>query len=122
MVNVVPQIGHSFQREDAVSDIGALTESVAEARELLERSERPLILAGVEIHRFQLQDQLLSLAEATKIPIAATLLGKSVVRETHPLYVGLYEGAMGAQRDTDDVEDSDGVLALGTFVTDVNLG
>ena len=122
MVDVVPQIGHAFQQPDAISDPGALAEAVAETRELLQHAERPLILAGVEVHRFALQDQLLSLAESTQIPIAATLLGKSVVRETHPLYVGLYEGAMGQQRVTDYVEDSDCILLLGTFMTDINLG
>ena len=122
MVDVVPQIGHTFQEPDFPSDRGALSEAVAETRLLLESCAKPLILAGVEIHRFGLQDQLLALAEATQIPIAATLLGKSVIRETHPLYVGLYEGAVGRQRVTDFVEDSDCLLLLGTFMTDINLG
>ncbi len=122
MVDVVPQIGHAFQQPESESDAGALREAVAEARHLLGTCERPLILAGVEIHRFGLQDELLSLAELTQIPIAATLLGKSVIRETHPLYVGLYEGAMGRQAVTDYVEQSDCLLLLGTFMTDINLG
>src|SRR5688572_31309268 len=53
------------------------------------------IFGGVEIHRFGLQDELLKLVEGAQIPVAATMLGKSVVRETHPLYIGIYEGAMG---------------------------
>jgi indolepyruvate decarboxylase len=122
MVDVKPQIGHTFQRPENQSDPGALAESVADARRLLENCKRPVILAGVEIHRFALQDQLLALAEATQIPIAATLLGKSVIGETHPLFIGLYEGAMGRQHVTDFVEDSDCLLLLGTFMTDINLG
>ncbi len=122
MVDVVPQIGHAFQTPEFPSDRGALREAVAETRLLLEDCQKPLMLAGVEIHRFGLQDELLSLAETTQIPIAATLLGKSVVRETHPLYVGLYEGAVGRQAVTDFVEDSDCLLLLGTFMTDINLG
>lgn len=122
MVDVVPQIGHAFQVPDAESDPGALAEAVHEARQWIEHCERPVILAGVELHRFQLQDELLSLAEATQIPIATTLLGKSVIRETHPLFVGLYEGAMGKQAVTDFVEQSDCLLLLGTFMTDINLG
>jgi indolepyruvate decarboxylase len=122
MVDVVPQIGHRFQRPEFPSDREALREAIAETRMLLENCQRPMILAGVEIHRFGLQDHLLELAEATQIPIAATLLGKSVIRETHPLYVGLYEGAVGRQPVTDFVEDSDCLLLLGTFMTDINLG
>jgi indolepyruvate decarboxylase len=122
MVDVVPQIGHAFQVPLAESDPGALAEAVDEARRWIENCERPVILAGVELHRFQLQDELLTLAEATQIPIATTLLGKSVIRETHPLFVGLYEGAMGRQAVTDYVEQSDCLLLLGTFMTDINLG
>jgi indolepyruvate decarboxylase len=122
MVDVVPQIGHTFQQPDYRSDAAALGEAIAETRMVLERCSKPIILAGVEIHRFALQDQLLALAKATQIPIAATLLGKSVIGETHPLYVGTYEGAMGRQSVTDYVEQSDCLLLLGTFMTDINLG
>ena len=50
------------------------------------------------------------------------MLGKSVIPEVHPLFVGLYEGAMGDDEVTQFVEDSDCVLLLGTFMTDINLG
>ena len=65
---------------------------------------------------------LLKLAEQAQVPIASTILGKSVIRETHPLYIGLYEGAMGKEPVTDFVESSDCLLLLGTFMTDINLG
>ena len=50
------------------------------------------------------------------------MLGKSVIAEKHPLYVGLYEGAMGHDEVTQFVEESDCVLLLGAFMTDINLG
>jgi indolepyruvate decarboxylase len=74
------------------------------------------------MHRFGLQDRVLALAEQLRIPIASTLLGKSVISETHPLFVGIYEGAMGRAEVTQFVEESDLVLLLGTFMTDLNLG
>jgi len=122
MVRVVPQIAHSYLRPEWASDRDATAEAAEEAAQLLSRSQKPIILAGVEIHRFELQDRLLALAENSQIPIAATLLGKSVIRETHPLYVGIYEGAMGHADVTEYVEDSDCVVLLGTFMTDLNLG
>ena len=54
--------------------------------------------------------------------MAATMLGKGVVGETHPLYMGLYEGAVGRDEVTRYVEASDCVIMLGTFMTDINLG
>jgi len=122
MVDVTPPIAYSFRRPNIPFDSLALDEAVKEAIERLNQAKKPIIIAGVEIHRFGLQDQLLKLAEGAKIPIAATILGKSVVDETHPLYVGLYEGAMGREEVTQYVEDSDCVVLLGAFMTDINLG
>jgi indolepyruvate decarboxylase len=76
----------------------------------------------VEVHRFALQDQLLKLARKTNIPVAATVLGKSVIGEHHPFYLGIYEGAMGRDDVRQYVESSDCVILLGAFMTDINLG
>jgi indolepyruvate decarboxylase len=122
MVNVVPHVGHRFQQCEPPCEPQAAAEAADETAALLSRCKRPVIIAGVEVHRFGLQDKLLALAESMQVPIAATLLGKSVIRETHPLYIGLYEGAMGREDVTRFVEESDCVLLLGTFMTDLNLG
>jgi indolepyruvate decarboxylase len=76
----------------------------------------------VELHRFGLQSQLLRLAQKTNIPVASTLLGKSVIGEHHPFYLGVYEGAMGREDVRRYVETSDCVILLGAFLTDINLG
>ncbi|MEX1042124.1 MAG: thiamine pyrophosphate-binding protein [Pirellulaceae bacterium] len=122
MVHVVPHQEHRSQTVPASSDPQALSEAVSEAARLVESAERPVIVAGVELHRFALQDALLKLAEKFHLPIAATILGKSVVEETHPLYVGLYSGALGREEVTNYVEESDLVILLGTFMTDINMG
>jgi indolepyruvate decarboxylase len=122
MVHVVPPTSHSYRKPESKTDEAALAEAIGEATTRLNQAQKPIIIAGIEVHRFGLQDQVLRLAEQAQIPISATLLGKSVIRETHPLYVGLYEGAMGRAEVTEFVEDSDCVLLLGTFMTDINLG
>jgi indolepyruvate decarboxylase len=104
------------------SDPDALREAIDEASALLTSARSPVILADVEIHRFGLQDELLTLAESTGMPIATTLLGKSVVSEAHPLFGGVYEGAMGRPEVTELVESADCLLMLGCFMTDINLG
>jgi indolepyruvate decarboxylase len=122
MVHVIPHVAHTFHRLQYRADPAVIQEAATETAEILAKAERPVILAGVEIHRFGLQDKLVAFAEQTGIPIAATVLGKSVIGETHPLYIGLYEGAMGRQEVTEFVEQSDCVLILGAFMTDINLG
>lgn len=122
MVDVVPTVTHAYRSPVQSSDSLALEEAVRETTEKLNAAKKPLIMAGVEVHRFGLQDQVIQLAEQAGIPIATTILGKSAVDETHPLFVGLYEGAMGREEVTHYVEDSDCILMLGAFMTDINLG
>ncbi len=122
MVGVVPEGLYAPVRAEPTSDVDALAEAVAEAVRRISQSTRPVILAGVEIHRFGLQDCLLAFAEGAGIPITTTMLGKSVIGETHPLFAGIYEGAMGHEDVAQLVEQSDCVIVLGAFMTDINLG
>ncbi len=122
IVALTPGVPHAPLRPRQASDPGALSEAVAEAVRRISAARRPVILACVEIHRFGLQDKLLALAEGAGIPITATMLGKSVVSEVHPLFVGIYEGAMGREEVTRFVEESDCLILLGAFMTDLNLG
>lgn len=100
----------------------ALFEALQESTAIINASKRPVIIAGVEIHRYGLQDQLTEFVNKTQIPVCSSLLGKSVIRETHPLYVGIYEGSMGKEEVTRYVEKSDCVLLLGQLMTDIDSG
>jgi len=111
-----------WKRATLRSDRPALNEAVEEAAGMLKAARRPVVLAGVEIHRYGLQDRMLKLVERSGMPVAATLLGKSVISENHPQYVGIYEGAMGSDEVCKRVEGADCVLVLGAFMTDINLG
>lgn len=122
LVHIVPPVAHAYHGAVWEPDAQATQEAVAETVAKLRAAERPVIVAGVELHRFGLQDEVVQLAEMTGVPIAATMLGKSVVSERHPLYLGLYEGALGNPEVAQFVESSDLVLLLGTFLTDINLG
>lgn len=104
------------------SDAESLREALAEAARMINAAKRPVILADVELHRFGLQPLLVRLTDKTRIPVAATILGKSVISEKHPNYIGIYEGAMGREEVRLFVESSDCVIMLGTVLTDINLG
>jgi indolepyruvate decarboxylase len=104
------------------SDAASLNASISEAADRINAAKQAVLIAGVEIHRFGLQKEVLKLAEKLSIPMSATLLGKSVIAESHPLYLGVYEGAMGKESVRQYVESSDCVILLGAFMTDINLG
>jgi TPP-dependent 2-oxoacid decarboxylase len=103
-------------------DIDSMQEALSEAIEMINSSKQPVIIAGVEIHRFGLQNKLLQLVTKTNIPAVATVLSKSVISEDHPLYLGVYEGAMGHESVREYVESSDCLILLGALMTDINFG
>jgi indolepyruvate decarboxylase len=109
--------------EKIVSDPDTLSASLDETLALIKSAKKPVVLAGVELHRYHVTDLAIRLAEKPNIPIAADLLSKSAVRENHPLYFGVYGGAMSSDQHVRDyVESTACVLMLGTFITDMNMG
>jgi TPP-dependent 2-oxoacid decarboxylase len=119
----VPGIPHYRTPEfHETSDPKALRAALFEASAMINAAKQPVILADVEMHRFGLQGELLKLARQTNIPVAATILGKSVIGEHQPFYLGVYEGAMGREAVRRYVESSDCLIMLGAFMTDTNLG
>jgi len=122
MLDVVHPHVHRDRSLQEETDAAALAECIAEATAMLNESRHPVILAGVEVHRFGLQDALIELVDKMQAPVAATIMGKSVISETHPLYLGVYEGAVGQTAVQKAVESADCVLALGCFMSDINLG
>jgi TPP-dependent 2-oxoacid decarboxylase len=107
---------------DEESEPLALAEAVHEALARLNAAEQPVILVGEEVQRFGLEAQAVRLAEKTNIPLAVSLMGKSAVAETHPLYMGVYAGALGDEKVRRYVETSDCLILLGVLFTDINLG
>ncbi|MGB6422760.1 MAG: thiamine pyrophosphate-dependent enzyme, partial [Anaerolineales bacterium] len=111
-----------FHDEIHSSDAKALQEALHEAVDIINSAKKPVIIAGVELQRFGLQELLLGLLEESTIPVASTILSKSVIMENHPQYLGVYEGAMGRKEVIDYVETSDCLILLGVFMSDINLG
>ncbi len=116
----IPVIAPATQPQ---SDAKSLAAALDETLEMIAKARKPVLLAGVELHRFGVTDLALKLAERMNIPIASDLLSKSAIAENHPLYLGVYGGAMSSDSAVRQyVEDSDCVLMLGTFITDMSMG
>ena len=67
-----------------------LVPDVAQAAALLERAQRPLILAGGGVHISGAQAHLRTFAEAFGLPVAHTMSGKGAIACVHPLSAGLF--------------------------------
>lgn len=103
------------------TDAENLQEAMIEVKELLLQAKKPAILAGVEVARYNLGEQMVRFAEKNQLPIATTMLSKSVVSERHPLFAGTYLGAGSESHTKTIVEDSDCLLIFGDYHHDMTL-
>ena len=118
----VPIITHQYTSSRIrTTDSVTLQEALTEAVKMINAAKKPVIITGVELQRYGLREQLLRLAEKTNIPMATTILSKSLISESHPLYLGTYEGVMGHESTKEYVESSDCLIVLGVLMTDIYL-
>ncbi len=100
----------------------ALDAAIAEVHQALETSKYPIIWAGHEVRNRGLSQALLRFAEARGIPIVSSLLGKTVIDEHHPLFVGVYQGEMSRPEVLEVTQKCDCALVLGVMLSDIDTG
>jgi indolepyruvate decarboxylase len=104
------------------ADEGAVEEAVQEILARLRRAARPVLIVGVEVHRFRLREAVIGLAERLNVPVASSFLGRGVFPTRHPLFAGTYLGVVSPPALRDIVESSDCVLLVGERISDTSLG
>jgi len=87
-------------------------ETVRAAADMINRAERPIILAGQGILKSRAMRELQELAERAGIPVALTLLGKGAIPEGHPLVLGMM-GMHGEAACNLAIQEADLLIALG---------
>jgi acetolactate synthase-1/2/3 large subunit len=85
---------------------------MAKAIELIEKAERPVIVAGHGVIIGQAYEELLEFAEKTNIPVITTLLGISGFPGTHPLYLGM-PGMHGMYWNNRAINEADLLIGIG---------
>ncbi|MBF0279657.1 MAG: thiamine pyrophosphate-binding protein [SAR324 cluster bacterium] len=89
------------------------SERVKAALTLLEKSERPVIVAGGGVRSSGAAQALLALAEKLSIPVATSLNGKDSICDTHPLSVGVV-GTYSRETANRIVNEADLICFVGT--------
>jgi indolepyruvate decarboxylase len=80
------------------------------------------VLAGILVARAGHRQGLEALLDASGLPFATVFMGKTVLDEQHPAYVGMYDGALMEENVRAFVEGADCVLSVGAPMTDFNSG
>jgi len=94
---------------------------VREAARLIERAQRPVIIAGQGVLLSGAWDELRAFAEKTQLPVITTLLGISSFPESHPLSLG-FLGMHGWVHCNYAVHNSDLVISIGMRMDDRACG
>ncbi|MFN8007591.1 MAG: indolepyruvate/phenylpyruvate decarboxylase [Terriglobia bacterium] len=100
----------------------ALKEASQEIIVRLNSSRMPVLIVGVEAHRYRLQEKVLHLAEKLQIPVASSFLGRGIFPVRHQQFIGTYLGTASPEAMRRVVESSDCLLMLGVMMTDTSLG
>lgn len=108
--------------EPPPSDPRKLAEAVADTRQRLAAARRPLLIGGIEVHRGGAERDFRRLAERLRAPVVTTVDAKGLFPMDHPQHMGIHMGPFSPPAIERRVRDADLVLALGTVLTDMNLG
>jgi indolepyruvate decarboxylase len=106
----------------AASDPETLAEAVEAISARLAGAQTAAILAGYLITRLGCTAAALALVEATNLPFATMFMDKTALDETHPRYIGMYDGRIMNPEIREFIEDCDCVLNLGALWSDLNTG
>ncbi|MEC9439392.1 MAG: biosynthetic-type acetolactate synthase large subunit [Chloroflexota bacterium] len=85
---------------------------IRKAANLINESEKPVIIAGHGVIISKAYDELKELAERAQIPVITTLLGISCFPEDHVLWTG-WPGMHGMAYSSLAIEEADLIIALG---------
>jgi acetolactate synthase I/II/III large subunit len=86
---------------------------------LLATAARPVVYAGGGVISARATDELTAFAEALEVPVAHSLMGKGVMREDHPLLLGM-TGFWGTPIANDTCRGADVMLAIGTRLAEAS--
>ncbi len=102
-------------------DQDALNACVDEILERLHSANSPVLMAGVEVRRYDLEEQVAELSRRLGIPVVTSFMGRGLLAHQDAPLVGTYMGVAGFPEVTQLVESSDGLFLLGEIICDTNF-
>ena len=103
------------------TDSDALDACVDEILQRLQHAQSPVLMAGVEVRRFGLEDQVAELSRRLGLPVVTSFMGRGLMAEADAPLAGTYLGVAGLPEVTQLVEGSDALFLLGVIVCDTNF-
>ena len=106
---IEPEQLEGFIPEKALKE----TVDINKVRELIESAKRPMILIGAGCEGEETQQLLNSFLQKTQIPVITSLMGRGMIDETYPHYIGMV-GSYGNRCANMTVAKADLLIVLGS--------
>ncbi|WP_426709944.1 alpha-keto acid decarboxylase family protein [Cetobacterium sp. SF1] len=100
------------------SDLASLNSFIKNLSLLLQSSKGQAILADFEINRYKLEKELNFFIESAKIPCTTLSMGKGVINESSPYFIGTYNGILSNKLIKEVTNNTDLLLMIGATFTD----
>ncbi|MGO3153889.1 MAG: alpha-keto acid decarboxylase family protein [Galactobacter sp.] len=114
--------GDPFDATPASSDPERLQATVDAVLEFFAEAKRPAMLIDLDADRHGFAPKLQAFAQATGTPYAHLSTGKATLDESHPLFLGTYNGALSAPEVREAIEGADFLLTTTPRFIESNSG
>jgi acetolactate synthase-1/2/3 large subunit len=103
------------------ADAAPLEQQVARTIELLNQSDRPVLIAGNGLHLAKSEKDFLDLVDRLRIPVLTTWLGLDLIPDSHALAMGR-PGAIAPRGANFTLQNADLLLVVGTRLDAATTG
>lgn len=103
-------------------DAEAQNAAVSAITTALSAAKHPSLLIDALVQRFDASSEILQLIELLRVPVFSTNMGKGIVDESSPHYIGVWNGAIGTPGVKEAAESADLVITFGYLPADTNSG
>ena len=87
-----------------------------------ENAKNPVVLIDEAVDRYDVADEVLELIERAQVPFAALATAKAYYNESHPLYLGIYQGDESDEGVQEKIENSDFLISMEPVFMQANNG
>lgn len=111
-----------IEKKKTKSDEERLEAAAKKIAQRFENAKNPVVLIDEAVDRYDVADKVLELIEKAQVPFAALATAKAYYNESHPLYLGIYQGDESDEGVQEKVENSDFLISIEPVFMQANNG
>ena len=111
-----------IEKKKTKSDEERLKAAAKKIAQRFENAKNPVVLIDEAVDRYDVADKVLELIERAQVPFASLATAKAYYNESHPLYLGIYQGDESDEGVQEKVEDSDFLISIDPVFMQANNG